>query len=404
MLVDRSAPDDALERLNPFDAVSLDALRRRRTVKWSLYGPDVLAAWVAEMDFDVAEPIRTALLEAIDRQELGYTPADVPELTAACSAFLADAYGWEISPRRIELVADVIEGIRGALELFVPPGSGVVVATPAYPPFFEIIGLTGRPVVETPLVEQGGRPTLDLDAIDDALRNGAGAVLLCNPHNPTGRVLETDELTALADVVERHGARVIADEVHAPLVYPGHRHLPYANLSPATAEHTITVTSASKGWNIPGVQCAQIIFSNRDDLEQWRRLLVRAVAGPIPLGIAASTAAYATGEPWRRELVAYLDANRQHLVDRLAEEIPELHMRLPEATYLAWLDCSALGVDDPAGFFLEHGKVAVNDGPPFGAGFDQHVRLNFGTSRALLDQIVEAMGTARRGAFSRRAR
>ena len=381
---------------DPFDAVSLDALRRRRTVKWSLYGPDVLAAWVAEMDFDVAPPVRAALLDAVDREDFGYVPADTTELTAACAAFLAGAYGWEVPPARIFLVADVLVGIAGALDVFVPPGSPVVVPTPAYPPFFEVVTLGGRDVVPVPLVDGPDGPALDLDAISAALAHGAQAVLLCNPHNPTGRVFDPGELARLAEIVERHGARVVADEVHAPLVYPGRQHVPYATVSAAAAHHAVTVTSASKAWNLAGLKCAQVIANNHDDAVRWRTLPVFGIAGPTPLGIAASTAAYASAGPWLSELVAYLDRNRRLLGELVAAELPGVGYRAPDATYLAWLDCSALGFDDPATFFLHDAHVALSDGPPFGAGSEQYVRLNFATSRVLLEQIVRAMGAALR--------
>ena len=171
-----------------FDRVHREALVRRRTVKWTLYGPDVLAAWVAEMDFDVAEPIRTALLEAVDREDFGYAPADSPELKAACAAFFAEAYGWDVSPRRIELVADVLEGIRGALDAFVPPHRGIVVPTPAYPPFFEIVALSGRAVVETPLVPFKG---------EDRAGGEGGATMVVKLHVPD-QLLVPPELLALA--------------------------------------------------------------------------------------------------------------------------------------------------------------------------------------------------------------
>ena len=367
-------------------------------MKWSLYGPDVLAAWVAEMDYDVAPPVRAALLAAIDREDFGYAAADTTELTTACSGFLASAFGWEVAPTRIFLVADVLAGIAGALDVFSPPACRVVVPTPAYPPFFEIITLGGREVVEIPLVHDGGRPALDLDAIDTALQTGARAVLLCNPHNPTGRAFDHEELAHLAEIVDRNRARVIADEVHAPLVHPGGVHVPYATVSAAAAEHAITVTSASKAWNLAGLKCAQVVTSNHDDAKQWRALPVFKVAGPTPIGIAASTAAYRDGQPWLRQLVAYLDANRRLLGELIETELPGVAYDAPEATYLAWLDCAGLGLDDPATFFLRDARVALSDGPPFGAGNDHHVRLNFATSRALLEQIVRAMGAAIRGA------
>jgi cystathionine beta-lyase len=379
-----------------FDAVDVERLRRRRTVKWSLYGSEVLAAWVAEMDFDVAPVVRAAILDAVEREDFGYIAADLSDLATACADFLADGYGWTVSPARIFPVADVLSGIAAALDTLVEPGAPVVVPTPAYPPFFEVIELTGRAPVAAPMIVDGGRDVLDLDAIDAALAAGARAVLLCSPHNPTGRVFTRAELTELSAIVDRHGARVVADEVHAPLVYPGAQHVPYATVSDATAAHAITVTSASKAFNLAGLKCAQVIASNHDDAARWRALRVFEVAGPTPVGVAASVAAYGAGRPWLDELVAYLDGNRRALVALLADRVPGVACRAPEATFLAWLDCSALGLDDPARSFLEHGKVALSDGFPFGPGCEQQVRLNFATSRPLLARIVGAMGEAAR--------
>ncbi len=376
-----------------FDSVDVERLRRRRTVKWTLYGPDVLAAWVAEMDFDVAPPVRAAILDAVDREDFGYIEGDLSALTTACAAFLEHEYGWTVSPARVFPIADVLTGISTALDVFSPPGCAVVVPTPAYPPFFEVVELTGRPVVAAPMVRDGERDTLDLDAIDAALGAGARSVLLCNPHNPTGRVFTMNELAALASIVDRHGARVVADEVHAPLVYAGNRHVPYATVSDAAAAHTITITSASKAFNLAGLKCAQVIASNHADAARWRELRVFEVAGPTPIGIAASVAAYRDS----RRL-----AGRAGRLPRPQPPAPRptssrrryrpSPIARPEATFLAWLDCSALGLDDPARFFLDHAHVALSDGPPFGSGCDQHVRLNFATSSALLERIVVAMG------------
>ncbi len=378
---------------DPF-AVDLDRLRRRRTVKWSLYGPDVLAAWVAEMDFDVAPVVRAALHEAVDRDDLGYVPGDLSELTTATSQVLADLHGWEVPPTRVFPVADVLAGVGAALDVDLPPGCGVVLPTPAYPPLFEVVELSGRTVVPVPLADDGGRSVLDLDGVDAALAAGARGVLLCNPHNPTGRAFDADELVALAEVVERRGARVLADEVHAPLVLGGARHAPYAASCPAAAGHATTVTSASKAFNLAGLKCAQVVTTNHDDATRWRRLPVFAVPGPTPLGIAATVAAYRDGDAWRRELVHRLDANHRLLDELLRDELPGVRFRPPEATYLAWLDCAALGLPDPAAHFLHRGGVAVSDGPPFGAGAEQHVRLNVATSPDLLRRIVGRMGAS----------
>jgi cystathionine beta-lyase len=372
----------------PFEDVDLARLRRRRTVKWSLFGPRVLAAWVAEMDFDVAPPVRSAILDAVDREDFGYVTADLRELTTACADFFADWYGWAVPPTRIFAVADVLTGISAAFDVFVAPGRSIVVPTPAYPPFFEIVELAGRDVVAVPMVSEAGRDALDLEGIDVALRAGAGAVLLCNPHNPTGRAFTSEELGALAAVVDRHGARVVADEVHAPLVHAGHGHIPYASVSAAAADHSVTVTSASKAFNLAGLKCAQVVATNHADAARWRSLRVFEVAGPTPIGIAATTAAYRDGRQWLRGLVEHLDGNRRLLFDRLGAEVPGIRGRPPEATFLAWLDCSALGLADPARWLLDRAEVALSDGPPFGPGCEQHVRLNFGTSTALLEQIV----------------
>ena len=369
-------------------------LRARRTVKWSLYGPDVLAAWVAEMDFDVAPCVRDAIGAAVDREDFGYVVGDLTELTTACASFLSAEHHLEVAPTRIFVVADVLSGISAALDALIAPDAAVIVPTPAYPPFFEVIELTGRRVVAAPLVRQPGRDALDLEAIDDALAHGAGALLLCNPHNPTGRVFTVEELAALAEIVDRRGARVIADEVHAPLVFPGHVHVPYATVSDASAAHAITVTSASKAFNLAGLKCAQMILSNHDDAVRWRAMRVFEVPGPTPIGIAASTAAYGAGREWLHDLVAYLDGNRMWLRDTLASQLPRLQWNAPEATFLAWLDCTAVGQEDPWRFFLDRARVALSDGPPFGPGCEQFVRLNFATSRPLLERILARIAAA----------
>jgi cystathionine beta-lyase len=346
------------------------------------------------MDFDVAPVVRAEIVAAVDREDFGYLEADLRALTTACADFLEAAYGWSVPPTRVFPVADVLGGISTVLDVFVEAGRGVVIPTPAYPPFFEVVELTGRPVVAAPMARDADRDTLDLNAIDAALAAGARAVLLCNPHNPTGRVFTVQELEALCSIVDRYGARVVADEVHAPLVYEPHRHVPYATVSEAAAAHTLTITSASKAFNLAGLKCAQVIASNHADAARWRGLRVFEVAGPTPIGVAASVAAYRDGGEWLSALVAYLDGNRRRLGELLADRVPAVAYRLPEATFLAWLDCAALGLDDPARFFLDRARVAVSDGPPFGPGCDQFVRCNFATSRSLLEQIVTAMGSA----------
>ncbi len=391
-----------------FDDFTPDSLRRRGTIKWSQYEPDVLACWVAEMDFAAAPPVRRAALEVVEREEFGYPRSDETNvLRDAVADFQRSRYGWTVDPERVHTLPDVLKGVELAIRHFSPEGSAVILSTPAYMPFFELPSVTGRAIVEVPtlLVAADGEDAgvgrvhrLDLDGIDAAFAGGAGTFVFCNPYNPLGRSFSRDEMLGLAAIVERHGGRVVADEIHAPLTYPGRRHVPYASLSEATAAHTVTVTSASKGWNLPGLKCAQVILSNDADEECWTTLSVLETHGASTVGIATNIAAYREGVPWLEAVVDYLDGNRRLLGELLASHLPGVVYDPPEASYLAWLDCRALELDrEPADYFLEKARVATNPGTAFGAPGAGHLRFNFATSRSILEKAVEAMGAALNG-------
>ena len=380
--------------MHPYDQLRTEDLYRRGSIKWTLHGPDVLAAWVAEMDFPAAAPIDRAVRAAVDRGYYGYPPHDadtgLPEATAAVLA----GRGLRVPPERIRILPDILRGMELAIELYSAPGSAVVIPTPSYPPFFAVAQLCGREIVEVPMVQTPAGLGYDVDGIDAALAAGAGTVLLCNPHNPVGRVFEEAELKAIAEVVEQHGARVVADEVHAPLVYPDETFVPYASVSPVAAAHSVTLVSASKGWNLPGLKCAQVVLTTPADAERWDTLGHLQTHGASTLGIVANEAAYRQGGDWLATTLSYLDGNRRLLGELLAEHLPAVRYTAPAGTYLSWLDCRGLGLEDPAGFFLERAHVAVNDGRTFGAAGNGFVRLNFATSRPILRRIVTAMGTA----------
>lgn len=375
-------------------------LDRRENLKWQGVDTGVLAAWVAEMDVDLAPPVRAALHAAVDAGATGYPPPDhLTGLPAATAAWCRTAYGWAVDPADVRPVLDVLHGLALALTVLDPGGGPVVLPTPAYPPFFAVLERTGRPVVEVPLHRRGAGYSLDLDAIDAALARGARTVLLCSPHNPTGTVFPADDLRALAGIVERHGARVVSDEVHAPLTHPGHRHTPYASVAPG---HAVTLLSASKGWNVPGLKCAQVVLTADGDAARWETVPAPE-RGATPLGTAANTAAYAEGGPWLAALHDELAANRALLERLLAGLLPELVAAESAATYLTWLDCTATGLADPAAFFLEEARVALSDGAAFGAAGRGCVRLNHATSPAVLTEIVERMADALRRRGARRA-
>ncbi len=380
---------------DPFglDDVDIDALRARRTIKWSKFGPDVLAAWVAEMDFPTAPAIVTAIDDAVRREQFGYSLPEVETgLPGAFADWSKDRHGWSVDPERVHLVPDLLVGVMVAIEFFSRPGSPVILPTPAYMPFFDLPGAVGRDIIEVPLARDGdGRYSLDLDGIDAAFAAGAGSIIHCHPHNPVGRVFSRQELEALARVVDRHGGRVISDEIHAPLTYGGVAHIPYASISDMAAGHTLTLTAASKAWNLPGLKCAMAVTSNDRDDQTWRANALHA-HGASPLGAVASVAAFRDGRSWLDAVVGYLDETRTWLADLLGERLPQVRYTPPEATYLAWLDCRALDLPtEPGEWFLDHAKVALNQGPTFGDPGRGHVRLNLATSRSILERIVTAM-------------
>lgn len=377
-----------------FDAIDLDQLRGHGSVKWSLY-PDAIGAFIAEMDFGTAPVITEALHAAVDAGAFGYLPAALAdELGTACADWIATSYGWSVPAERIRPLPDVIKGLEVAIEHYSRPGSKVIVPVPAYMPFLQVPGSLGREILEVPLARVDGEYRFDLDAIDAAFTEGGHLLVLCNPYNPAGRVFRTDELEAVAAVVERHGGRVFADEIHAPLVHPGHRHVPYASLSDVTAAHTITATSASKAWNLPGLKCAQLVLSNDADAAVWEQVGFLAEHGAANLGVIANTVAYREGRGWLEEVLSYLDGNRTALAALLAEHLPEIGYTPPEGTYIGWLDCRALGLDDPATFFRERAGVALTDGAACGSpGF---VRMIFATPRPILEQAVRQLAAAYR--------
>lgn len=365
--------------------VDLAELTRRRSYKWRTHDPDVLPVHVAEMDLPPAEPIRAVLAEMVRLGDFGYAvPGDLPEVY--CD-FAAWRYGQRLEPADVHLVGDVSQGIYASLRLLARPGDGVVICPPVYHPFFSTIPAAGCTVVEVPLARDGGRYDLDLTALAAAFAGGARFFLLCHPHNPVGRVWSAAELAAVADIAGRHGVTVLSDEIHAPLVYDGARFVPYATVAPGS----VSLVSASKAWNLPGLKAALAVTGSPQLRRRWADVPELAAIAAGGFGVAASRAAFAEGRDWLADTVSYLQGNRDHLASLLAD-VPGVRFAPPEATYLAWLDCSGLGAD-PAEVFLRRGRVALDPGERFGqgAGF---ARLNFGTSRELVTEAVRRIQAA----------
>ncbi|MFI2205009.1 MalY/PatB family protein [Streptomyces sp. NPDC020192] len=386
-------PHDTPGAPDPLGALGLERLRRRTSMKWRTYPEDVLPLWVAEMDVSLAEPVVRAVTDALALGDTGY-PAGTA-YAEALAAFAADRWGWDgIAIERTAIVPDVMLGVVEMIKLVTGPGDPVIVNPPVYPPFFQFIGHMDRKVVEAPL---GPGLRLDPAALEETFREataGAGraAFLLCSPHNPTGTVHTADELAAVAALAERYGVRVVADEIHAPLVAPGVPFVPY--LSVAGAERGLSLMSASKGWNLAGLKAALALAGPKAaaDLDQ---LPEEVSHGPSHVGVIAHTAALRDGGSWLDALLTGLDANRRLLDALLAEHLPAIRLHPAEATYLAWLDCRDLGLgDDPAHIFLDRGRVAVNSGLPFGTGGVGHVRLNLATSPEIVTEGVRRMAAA----------
>lgn len=381
--------------MSPFD--TLVERRGSGCVKWTRFPEDVLPMWVADMDFPVAAPILAAIRRRLDHPVLGYGVAQ-GGLKARIVAWLAAQYGWQVEPEAIIPLPGVVPGFNLALRAACVPGAGVVVQTPVYPPMLAAPAHWDMRRIEAPLSTQD-EP--DPDTLREALAEAGpgGAFLLCNPHNPTGRVFTRGELAAMAEACLAAGTTIVADEIHCDLLFDGRRHIPVASLAPEVAARTITLMSAGKTWNIAGLNACWAVVTDPTLRTRFQRAIAGVADHVNILGLVATEAALTEGEPWRREVLAYLQANRDWLVEAVASELPGVRMRRPEGTFLAWLDCrdSAAG-HDPHGFFLAGARVGLNPGPDFGARGAGFVRLNFGCPRATLEEGVRRMARALREA------
>lgn len=369
-------------------------LRQRRGKKWRTYAEDVLPAWVADMDFPPAEPIRQVLQGALDTTDLGYPREGAAgALAELFSARCLERYSWRVDPARVEVLGDVIQALYIGLSVLTEPRGVSVILTPIYPPFLTAVGECQRPAQLHTLDKGPNGYEIDIERFIEELDEHAQALLFCNPHNPTGRVFSRAELEVLGEVVLERGLIVIADEIHADLVYAGNRHIPFASLSPELEARTVTLSSATKAFNIAGLRCAVAVFGSEELQQRFLSVPRHARGGLSSLGLAATHTAWEHGDAWLSELLAYLQVNRDLIAEWVENKLPSVGHVPPEATYLAWLDCRRLAAD-PYRFFLNHAKVALSDGRDFGPGGEGFVRLNFATSHAILSEILERMSYA----------
>ena len=382
------------------DSRTIDSLTSEGSVKWSRF-PATIGMWVAEMDFGISPEIRDYLVAEAERGTFGYLPgADTHNILRATSQWFSDHYDWTPDPARMLLIPEVLAGLRETIKHYTKPGSAVVVPTPAYMPFLTIPQEFDRDVIEVPSTrDASGTWRLDYAGIEAALAGGAGLVVLCNPWNPTGRCLDTGELEKLARLVDHYGARVFEDAIHAPLIFENATYIPYASLNEATTSHTITAVAASKGWNIPGLKCAQLIFNNAADWEHFQPYAHPVSEPTSTTGARAAGVAFSSSQEWIADVRAYLQANRDYFEERIAqwEGVTVSHT---EGTYIAFIDFSELaergvfGDLSPAAWLRTHAKVALTEGTLCGSDYANYARIIFATPRAILAEAMDRIEQA----------
>lgn len=379
-------------------ALTRDQLLARRNAKWSQYDPDVIPAFVADMDFAIAEPIQAAIRASVDLQDYGYPMRDGEKADrAVCGAFcrrMARLYGWQPDPGLTVAVADLVQAVYASVTAFSGPGEGVIVQEPNYPPFRAAVQDCGRRFV--PMRLDAGGHEFDLAELESRMTPDVRILILCNPQNPTGRVFSRPEMLAMLDFARRHDLTVISDEIHSDLIYSGHQHLPFAALGPDAEARTVTLNSATKSFNIPGLRTAVMNFGSEALKARFDAVFPARLLGSVnAIGVDATVAAWEHGDDWLAGLLQHLEAMRDHAAARLAADLPMIGFALPEATYLCWLDCSALGLEGSAfQFFHDEARIAFSPGENFLPGHANAVRLNFATSQKILDEVLDRMVNA----------
>jgi len=376
-----------------FDFDQLFDRHHTGSTKWSRYPADVLPMWVADMDFAAPPVIVQALQQRLLHPLLGYSVAQ-DNLRDAIVADLWNKYAWQVKPQELIFLPGVESGFNMALKALVQAQQNVVVQVPNYPPLRHAPGHWGLNKVELEFnAEADGTYATPLESLRESLEGG-GALLLSNPHNPIGKVFDREELQAVADICAAQDAWIISDEIHAELCFDGRVHIPTASLSPEISKRTITLMSASKAYNIAGLKTSFMIIQDAALRERVNHARCGMVDSVNPLGMEATRVAYSEAGPWLAELKIYLQANRDWLVNAVRTRLPGVTINVPQGTYLAWLDCTALDLPDPQRFFLEQGKVGLSAGLDFGDRHQQFVRLNFGCPRALLEEGIARMERA----------
>jgi len=382
-------------------ALDLAELQTHRSEKWRAFPKEILPLPVAEMDFPVADPIRQTLREMIDQSDLGYL-GSIPEMGAAFAGFAKRRWGWAVDPLQVRIAADVGVGVVEVLRVITKPGDKILINQPVYPNFWTWSQETHLVEVDVPLTQSevevnGSHWILDWDGIEKAYASGIKVHLISNPHNPLGRVYTKEELSRLADLAKKHNVYVLSDEIHAPLTFAEQTFTPFLAVSDNSREVGITITAASKGWNIAGLKCAIIVTDNEKVHELLNGIAPATHYRASLLGAFATVTAFEKGEPWLDTLMLQLDHNRKYVAELIEAKTPGVGYLIPHCSYLAWLDLTSFNLgEDPSTHLIEHAKVAFVPGHRFGSQATQFVRLNFATSPEILEEAFNRLTTVLR--------
>lgn len=379
-----------------FDRLDPAALRERQNSKWGSLAPGVLPLSVADMDLPIAAPIRAAIVARAESDDFGYPPHEgVPGVREACADRLASRYGWSVRAEDVFLLGGVIPGMYAAVRTFTEPGDEVLLTTPLYPWFQRSVEETGRRPVSVDLsVDDDGVYRLDVDALAERVGPRTRMIMLCQPHNPTGRVFTRDELQGVAELAERHDLWVVSDELHADLALAA-RHVPFASLGEDAAQRTIALYGPTKAFNVAGLKIGFAVSENVGAIARLHDACHGALPEPNLLAQVAATAAFRESDAWLDATRAYLLANRDRVAGFVAERMPSVRFAPPEGTYLAWLDFRATSLGPaPASYLREHAGVVLSEGSDYGAAGAGFARLNFATGRHVLDEALERIAQA----------
>ena len=378
--------------MTKLSALPLSELQKRKSAKWRMFPGDVLPMPVAEMDFEIAKPIRDVLQEMIEGSDTGYL-GPIPELGINLAKFSKARWGWEVDPEQVFTATDVGVGMVEMARTVINPGDSIMINSPVYHNMNNWIAELKCKSYDAPLIKTGLHYTLDLDAVERGYASGVKAHFLCNPHNPVGTVFNKEELAALAELAKKYGVTVFSDEIHAPLTYDATQFVPFLAVSETAREVGICVTAASKSWNLAGLKCATVITAHPKQQERAKAMPAAVHFRASLFGAVASATAYQCSD-WLDSAIETFDSNRNYLKKLLTQSLPTVGYRVPDFSYLAWLDLTSLNLgENPAQTLLEKGKLALNAGAMFGADSGNFVRLNFATSEEILDDAVSRIAS-----------